>query len=92
LSESLAPAFQTSPYTPIIDAGRTPLRAVRREPREQIGEFGVPTILPRQPLHVVPLPPPARFADNYEDRLAAIGQQVAPSRGMMTSRVHENEA
>ena len=46
-----------------------------RERRKQIGELGVPTILPDEPLHVAPLAPSARFADNGEARPADIGQE-----------------
>ena len=46
-----------------------------RERRKQIGELGVPTILPDEPLHIAPLTPSARFADNGEARPADIGQE-----------------
>jgi hypothetical protein len=38
---------------PFIDTDRAPLRAVHRERRKQIGELGIPTILPDEALHVV---------------------------------------
>jgi hypothetical protein len=37
---------------PVINTDRAPLRAVHHERREQIGELGVPAVLPRQPLDV----------------------------------------
>ena len=47
---------------------------IHHERREQIGELGVPTVLPHEPLDVVPLAPPARFADDREDRDTDLGQ------------------
>ena len=76
---------------PIIDAGRDPLRTIRHKRREQIGELGVPPVLPRQPLHVMPLPSPARFADNCEDRAADIGQGDCAIAGHGGGRAYENE-
>jgi hypothetical protein len=67
--------------TPIIDTCRAPLRAACHERRKQIGEHGVPTVLPRQPLHVVPLASPARFADHRQDRDTDIGQDVCAIAG-----------
>ena len=64
---------------PVIDTDRalrrrTPLRAVRREFRKKVGELGVPTVLPRQPLDIISVAPSAGFADNGEDRDADFGQ------------------
>jgi hypothetical protein len=67
--------------TPVRDIRRTPLTAVRHKVSEQIGELGVPTVLPRQPLHIVPLAPPAGFADNRENRDTDIGQEVCAIAG-----------
>jgi hypothetical protein len=66
---------------PVIDTDRAPLRAVRHQRREQIGELGVPTILPHEPLDVVPLAPPARFADDREDRDADLRQDLRSIAG-----------
>jgi len=59
---------------PVIDTDRAPLGAIYHERREQIGELDVPTVLPRQPLDVVSLASPARFADDRQDRATDIGQ------------------
>ena len=67
--------------TPVIDTDRAPLGAVRHERRKQIGELGVPTVLPRQPLHVASLAPPAGFADNRENRDTDIGPEVCAIAG-----------
>jgi hypothetical protein len=66
---------------PVIDADRTPLRAVRHKRREQIGELGVPTVLPHEPLHVVPLASPARLADDRQDRDRDLGQDLRAIAG-----------
>jgi hypothetical protein len=62
-------------------------------------ELGGSTVLPRQPLDVVPLASPARFADNGEDRTRDLGQglrAIAGHEAMSVceqgTRVHENEA
>jgi hypothetical protein len=48
-------ASHTRPETPVIDTERAPLRTVRHQRRQQIGELGVPTVLPHEPLDVLPL-------------------------------------
>ena len=72
---------------PVIDTYRAPLRAVRNKRREQIGELGVPTVLPHEPLDVVPLAPPARFADDRQERTRISDRRVAPSRGIVRNIV-----
>ena len=69
---TVTPASRTQPYT-CQRHSPTPLTAVRHKVSEEIGELGVPTVLPRQPLHIVPLAPPAGFADNRENRDTDIG-------------------
>jgi hypothetical protein len=59
---------------------------------KQIGELGVPTVLPRHPLDVVLLASPARFADDRQDSATDVGQGLSAIAGMMASRVHENES
>ena len=71
---------------PVIDTDRAPLRAVCHERREQIGELGVPTVLPRQPLHVVPLAPgDAQTTKRTGTRIS--DRRVAPSRGIVRNIV-----
>ena len=55
-----------------MDTDRAPLGSVN-ERRKQIGELCIPTVLSGQPLNVVPLASPARFADNRENRDTDIG-------------------
>jgi hypothetical protein len=77
---------------PVVDTLRAPLGTIHHERREQIGELGVPTVLPRQPLYVVPLTPPAWFADDGEDRAADLGQDKRAIAGHDDEQSTENEA
>jgi hypothetical protein len=48
-------------------------------------------VLPRQPLHIMPLAPFAWFTDDRENRETDIGQCLRAIAGLLESRVHENE-
>ena len=79
---------------PVIDTDRalrrrTPLRAVCREFRKKVGELGVPTVLPRQPLDSVA--PSAGSQTTVRTGTRTSDRISAPSRGMVASRVQENE-
>ena len=64
-----------------LDSERACLRTVRHKRRKQIGHLYVATLLLLEALHVVPVAPPARFADNGENRDTDIGQDVRGHRG-----------
>jgi hypothetical protein len=60
---------KSAPTRTLCGQARWPRRGgLLGDRRAGIGELGVPTVLSRQPLNVVSLAPPARFADDRQDR------------------------